>query len=301
MSFRGIYPILPTPFFDDGQLDLPSLRRLIQYQIEAGVQGAAILGFMGESAKLSEAERRTVIETVVDEAGDALDVWVGVRALGTMGCIEQAKVAESLGVKSVFVAPLTVQNDEVLYTHYQQIHEAVSMPIMIHDFPTSFQVTLSPDLIGRLGKDGICEYIKLEDYPVGPKVTAVRKASDDTIGVFGGLGGIYFMEELQRGAIGIATGFGFPQVLVRIFELFESGQVEAAQKTFDHYASLIRYEFQPKIGLAYRKHLYHKRGIFSSPFVRHPGMHLDEETAVEFENIIQRAGLTLDSSSQQVV
>ena len=67
------------------------------------------------------------------------------------------------------------------------------------------------DLVGRLGRDGVCSYIKLEDPPVGPKITKIRTLSNDTIGVFGGLGGIYYMEELQRGAIGIATGFGFPQ------------------------------------------------------------------------------------------
>lgn len=290
-QFRGVYPILPTPFTDDGSLDLASLKRLIDYQRLAGVSGVAILGHMGEAIHLSEAERRKVIESVMDSAKDDLAVWVGVRAFGTMGCLEQAKMAADLGAHCVFVAPVNVQNDEVLYQHYKTVADGVSIPVMIHDYPTSFTVTLSPELIGRLGRDGICPYIKLEDYPVGPKTTAVRKQSADTVGVFGGLGGFYFIEELERGAIGIATGFSFPQILVGIQNLFDSGDVEGAREMFDRYATLIRYEFQPKLGLAFRKHVYKKRGVFTSDFVRAPGMKLDEQTAAEFEGIIQRCGL----------
>ena len=292
-KFRGVYPILPTPFSEDGGLDLESLRRLIDYQRSVGVSGVAILGHMGEAIHLSEGERRQVIETVMEVVGDDLAVWVGVRAFGTMGCVEQAKMAADLGAHCVFVAPVNVQNDDVLYDHYKTVADAVDIPVMVHDYPTSFTVNLSPKLIGRLGKDGICPYIKLEDYPVGPKTTAVREQSADTVGVFGGLGGFYFIEELERGAIGIATGFAFPQILVGIQNLFDSGDVEGARQMFDKYATLIRYEFQPKLGLAFRKHVYRKRGVFTSDFVRAPGMKLDEQTAAEFESIIQRCGLTL--------
>ena len=171
---------------------------------------------------------------------------------------------------------------------------------MIHDYPTSFVVQLSPELIAKLGRDGICPYIKLEDLPSGPKLTKIRELSHDAIGIFGGLGGLYFMEELERGSLGIMTGFSFSEVLVRIFKLYVSGQHEAAARSFDHYASLLRYEFQPKIGLAYRKYVYQQRGVFASPFVRQPrGMSLDTTTAREFERIVARCGLSLDGSREQ--
>ena len=117
--------------------------------------------------------------------------------------------------------------------------------------------------------------------------------SGDKIGVFGGLGGLYFLEELERGALGIMTGFSYPDVLVQIYQEFRRGEVDKARETFDHYASLIRYEFQPKIGLAYRKHVYHKRGTFSTTMVRPPAMGLDAYTTAEFERTIKRAGLAI--------
>ena len=292
-TFKGVYPILPTPFTETGALDLPSLRRLIEYQRSVGVSGVAILGHMGEAIHLSEAERRSVIETVMAVAKDDLAVWVGVRAYGTMGCVEQAKGAAELGAHCVFVAPVNVQNDDLLYAHYKTVANEISIPVMIHDYPTSFMVNLSPALIGNLAKDGVCPYIKAEDYPVSPKVTAILEASEGKMGIFGGLGGIYYMEELERGAIGIATGFAFPKVLVDIFERFDSGDVEGARAIFDKFTPLIRYEFQPKLGLPFRKHVYQKRGIFDTTVVRAPSLTLDQRTIDEFEGIIQRVGLTL--------
>jgi len=177
MHKTGIYPILPTPFNDQGDLDLESLRRLIDFQVEAGVNGIAILGFLGESHKLAESERSQVVQTVVEQSQTRLDVWVGVRALGTMGAIEQAKGAEALGANALFVAPIAVQNDNVLYEHYKSVHEAVSIPLIIHDYPASFGVNLSVELIARLGQEGICPYIKLEEPPIGPKLSKIRALS----------------------------------------------------------------------------------------------------------------------------
>ncbi len=301
MSERGIYPILPTPFTDSGELDIDSLRRLIDFQKEANVSGVAILGFLGEAHKLSEAERQTVVKTVLEQAQGQLKVWVGVRALGTMGCIEQAQGAESLGADAVFVAPIPPQNDKALYQHYQSVKEAISIPVIIHDFPSNFGVEVSAELVAQLGRDGICPYIKLEEPPVGPKITKIRELSNDSVGIFGGLGGVYFLEELERGASGIMTGFAFPEVLVRIYNLYASGDHDGAARTFDHYASLLRYEFQPKIGLAYRKYIYHRRGVFTSTFVRPPGMGLDAYTQAELERTINRSGLSLDQNGVQAV
>lgn len=293
ISAKGVNPILPTPFTEMGALDVESLRRLIDYQKGLGVNGVAILGFMGENDKLSDGERRTVVRTVVEQAG-GLDVWVGVRALGTMGTIEQCQMAADLGANAVFVAPIPIQNEAALYHHFRTVAEACPVPVMVHDYPESFGVQLSAELIARLGRDGYCPYVKLEEPPVGPKLTKIRELSNDTVGIFGGLGGIYYLEELERGALGIMTGFSFSEVLVQIFNEFMSGEHEVAARTFHHYASLIRYEFQPKIGLAFRKHVYQRKGIFASNFVRPPrGLALDAYTVREFERIIERCGLSI--------
>lgn len=300
MDLHGVNPILPTPFTDSGELDVASLERLIDAQLAAGVDGVAILGFLGEAHKLSEAERRAVVETVVARAGGRFPVWVGVRALGTAGAVEQARSAQALGAAAVFVAPIAPQSDAALYDHYRDVAQAIDVPVIVHDYPASFGITLSAELVARLSNDGLAPYIKLEDPPVLQKLSRLRDLTDGRIGVFGGLGGEYFLEELQRGAVGIMTGFAFPEVLVRIYRQFVSGDVGGATRTFDHYMPLIRYEFQPKIGLAFRKHVYRKRGVFASDHIRRPGLALDDESREEFEAIVARVGLRLEPGASEL-
>jgi hypothetical protein len=128
----------------------------------------------------------------------------------------------------------------------------------------------------------------VEDPPVLQKLSRILELAPGTIDVFGGLGGEYFLEELQRGAKGIMTGFAFPEVLVGIHRAFTAGDEARATELFDRYCTLIRYEFQPKIGLAFRKHIYRRRGIIDSTHVRKPGMTLDARTEAELEAIIDR-------------
>lgn len=293
-TYKGIHPIVPTAFRDDGSFDAASQRRLVDHLLKVGVQGIAILGFLGEAHKLSETERREVIETVVDQAKGRLKVLVGVRALGTAGAIEQAREAKELGADAVFAAPLSVQSDAALYEYYKELAEKSDIPVMIHDFPESFGTILSPALISRLANEvpGIVG-IKLEEPPVLVKISTVLDAAPQ-LAVLGGLGGKYFLEELQRGAVGIMTGFAYPEVLLEIWQRYASGDHDGAAEVFDRYCPLIRYEFQPKIGLAFRKHVYKARGVFESDHIRSPGMKLDDRSAGELEAIIKRVGLTLD-------
>lgn len=301
MNPKGVYPILPTPFTKVGEVDVASIRTLIDFELKMGVHGLSILGFMGEAHKLALDERRTVIETVIDQAADRVPTWVGVRAFGAAGAIEQAREAEELGAESVFVAPIGVQDDDVIFDYYAMVAEAVNIPLVIHDFPESFGTVLSPKLIARMANEiaGVT-CIKLEEPPVLQKLSKIRELTGEEFGIFGGLGGEYFIEELQRGANGIMTGFAFPEVLVRIYEQYRSGDEAAAAETFDKYVPLIRYEFQPKIGLAFRKHIYQRRGAIATTFIRKPGRTLDDTTRTELEAIIARVGLTLDGSPQEV-
>src|SRR5690606_23878636 len=223
--------------------DEASQRRLIDHLVAVGVQGVAPLGFLGEGHKLTEAERRRVIEVIVDQARGRLKVLVGVRAFGTASAVAQAQEAKQLGA-------------DALYAYYRTLAEESGIDVMIHDFPESFGTVLSPALIARLANEvpGIVG-IKLEEPPVLVKTSQVL-AQAPHLAVLGGLGGVYFLEELQRGAVGIMTGFAYPEVLLEIWRHYTAGDHAKAAEVFDRYCPLLRYEFQPKIGLAFRKHVY---------------------------------------------
>ncbi len=293
-KLTGVIPILPTPFADDGGLDSASMGRLIELMVQVGADGVAILGFLGEAHKLAEAERNQVVRTVVDAAQGRLSVCVGVRALGTAGAIEQAQAAASLGADAVLVAPIAPQNDEALYQHFKAVATSVDVPVVLHDYPASFGITMSVPLIARLNAEGYAPYLKQEDVPPLSKLTKVMEGTSGGIGAFGGLGGQYFLEELDRGAAGIMTGFAFPEVLVDIYRRYRAGDVNGAAQAFHEVVDLLRYEFQPGIGLAFRKYVYRARGVFSTEVCRSPASALSEKDRDEYVGIAKRSGLELE-------
>jgi 4-hydroxy-tetrahydrodipicolinate synthase len=291
----GVYTICPTPFRDSGELDLASIPALVDFQVAARVSGLAVLGFLGEAHKLSGRERHDIVRAYVKAADGRLPVWVGVRALGLAGAVEQALEAQDLGAAAVFAAPLDDASDAAQAHYYEQLARRLAIPVVIHDFPASFGTELPAELIARLAREGAVAMVKMEEPPVGPKITRIRELAGDSIRIFGGLGGLYFPEELARGAVGTMTGFAYPEVLVRIWEHHRDGNHAAAQATFDRYCPLIRYEFQPKLGLALRKQVYRRRGLIASDAIRPPGMRLDAACVSELESVVARVGLSLDS------
>lgn len=290
-TYTGVHPIVPTPFLASGELDLASVERLVEHQVAAGVQGIAILGFMGEAHKLRSAERRSVIETAVAKAAGRIVVWVGIRAFGTAGAIEQVQEAEALGANAVFVAPIAPGAPAVIERHYREVAAATALPVAIHDYPSEFGITIPADLIARLANDGVTPYLKAEDPPVLEKQRRILEQAPGRIGVFGGLGGQWVFEELVNGAAGVMTGLAFPEVLVDIVTRYQAGDEDGAAAVFDRVLPLIRYEFQPGIGVALRKHVFERRGVFSTTTVRPPSPPVDAATIEEFEAIARRVGL----------
>ena len=297
LDASGVYTICPTPFMADGALDLASIAPLVDFQVAAGVAGLAVLGFLGEAHKLSNAERRDVVAAFVKAAAGRVPVWVGVRALGIAGSIEQAREAADVGAAAVFAAPLDNASDAVQFDYYQALAAALPIPVVIHDFPASFGTEISPDVVARLGREGGVHLIKMEEPPVGPKITRIRELAGASMRIFGGLGGMYFLEELQRGAVGTMTGFAFPEILVKIYRQHAAGDHAGAAATFDRYCPLIRYEFQPKLGLALRKYVYQRRGLITSDAIRAPGMRMDAVTARELEAVVERVGLSITANA----
>ena len=89
--------------------------------------------------------------------------------------------------------------------------------------------------------------------------------------IFGGLGGVFLLEELMAGATGAMTGFAFPEILVRIVTLFRAGDVDDAADVFYRAVPLMRFEFQEGIGMAIRKEVLHRRGALASAATRRAG------------------------------
>ena len=294
MSLRGVCTIALTPFKDEGELDEASIESLSEFYVGSGVHGITILGIMGEAHKLSDAERSAVTERYVSAVRGRVPVVVGCSAVATRVAAERAREAEEAEASAVMLAPPNNQRSlDLVFEHYRRVAEAVSVPVVVQDEPVNTGVVMPAPFIARL-VDGIggCRYVKLEEAPTTIKISSLLEDVETGVGVFGGLGGMYFYEELARGASGIMTGFAYPHVLVETYRLFVRGEVREAQEYFFHYLPLIRFEAQLGVGgVGIRKEILKLRGVIASSHVRFPAPSLDDRTLRELEDLVEVLGL----------
>jgi 4-hydroxy-tetrahydrodipicolinate synthase len=297
----GIFNILATPFDEDRQVDWVSLRNLVEFQIDKGAYGLTTLGVLGEAAKLSVDERNQVVETVIEVVGGRVPVVVGVSHPETQTCIALSKAAFGAGAAAVMIAPPRMQKptDEAVMALYCGIAGSIDQPIVVQDFPPVNDVIMSPDLLAALAeKIPNVRHLKLEDPPLMQKIGAIRERTDK-YEIFGGLGGMFLLEELERGASGTMTGFAFTEILVAVFKAFTEGNIAEAERIFDHYLPLIRYENQPIINLTIRKELLRRRGAIDTALLRDPFAPIDAGTHSEIEWILKR--VAIENPTQKII
>jgi 4-hydroxy-tetrahydrodipicolinate synthase len=292
ISWSGIYHILATPFRDDGALDTDGFPRLIEAALSTGVNGLTILGIAGEAHRLTDEERRRVVEAVVKETRGRVPVAVGVSASGTHLAAAFARMAREHGADALMVAPPTgLKNLDAVAEYYRAVAAATGLPIVLQDEPVTTQVNLPAPFIAQVCAEiAQIQAVKLEEPPTLPKITRLRALFGDRIAIFGGLGGVYFFEELSRGADGAMTGFPYPEALRAIREHFVAGRRDEARALFYRWLPLIRYESQPGAtpgtAVGIRKEILRRRGWISSALVRPPAPALDAATQTELDELL---------------
>jgi 4-hydroxy-tetrahydrodipicolinate synthase len=297
MSLTGVCTITLTPFTEGGDVDLESIDSLAGLYLDSGVYGLTILGIMGEAHKLSDEERSMVVGRYIEAARGRVPVVVGCSAVATKVTVERAREAETVGAAAIMVAPPNnVRNLDLVFEHYRRVAEAVSVPVVVQDEPVNTGVVMPAPFIARMINEiEGCHYVKLEEAPTTIKITNLIEKIEDPdkrAGIFGGLGGMYFYEELARGAVGIMTGFAYQEILVRTYELFSEGRGREAREYFFRYLPLVRFEAQLGVGgVGIRKEVFKMRGAISSSHVRFPAPALDEETLRELEELVGLLGL----------
>ena len=300
-KFYGMHWMLATPFDSQEQVDYDSIKNLMEKAKSAGCTGVVGLGVMGEAARLTDKERTEIASTILSHA-DGMPVTIGTTANGTMSAIARSREAESLGASAVMVsAPnMPKPNLSALMAYYQRIAESISIPIVMQDYPQTSGVDMPLNFIREASHNiPSIRYLKLEDPPTPTKITAINSEIGDRLGIFGGLGGVFLLDELKRGSIGAMTGFAYPEILVKICSLMETGNAKEAEDLFYQYLPLIQFEQQEGIGLAIRKAGLYLRGLIKSRTVRHPSGQLATDTFEELKTIINRVGLNFPSNENQ--
>ena len=294
MSIRwsGIFHVTATPFRPDGALDTTGLAPLVEAALATRIDGFTVLGIAGEAHRLTDDERLRVVEGIVKETRGRVPVVVGVSAPGSHVAAASARMARAAGADALMLAPPQgAKNLDAVFDYYQNVAEAAGLPLVVQDEPVTTQVAMPAPFIARLCAEvpGV-QAVKLEEAPTLPKITRLRALVGERVGIFGGLGGVYFFEELSRGADGAMTGFPYPEALRAIRERFVAGRRDEARALFYRWLPLIRYETQPGsipgTAIAIRKEILRRRGWIGSAFVRPPATALDASTLDELTEIL---------------
>ena len=296
-SATGVYLITVTPFTDSGALDLASTDRMVDFCLEAGVTGLTVLGIMGEATKLTAEESRDFVKQVLARVAGRVPVVVGASAPGFAPMRELTQSVMELGAAGVMVAPPgSVRTDDQIVAYFDMVSETVGpdVPWVLQDHPVSTGVQMSTAVILRIIKNSpTCVMLKHEDCPGLAKLSAIRAAGElaevRRVSILtGNGGGLFLPEELSRGADGAMTGFAYPEMMVDVCRAHAAGQVERAHDLFDAYLPLARYEQQPGIGLAVRKHILAERGVIASSAIRKPGPRLSAADIADIERLTGR-------------
>lgn len=296
-SAKGVYLIAVTPFRDNGDLDLDSTDRMVDFYLEKGATGLTILGIMGEATKLTADESRIFVSRVLARVGSRVPVIVGASAPGFAPMRELTASVMDMGASGVMVAPpSTVRTDDQIAAYFDMVNETLGpdVPWCLQDHPVSTGVQMSAGVILRILKHSpACVMLKHEDMPGLAKLSAIRAAGDRgetrRISILtGNGGGLFLPEELTRGADGAMTGFAYPEMMVGVVDAHAAGDIERAHDICDAYLPLARYEQQPNIGLAVRKHIMAERGVIASAAVRKPGPKLSAADIADIERLTRR-------------
>ena len=292
---RGVYPIAPTPFFDNGAIDFESLDRLSDFYVQCGATGVTVLGQLGEASKLEHAESVAVVARLLKRMG-ALPVIVGVSAPGFAAMRSLTREVMDLGAAGVMIAPPnTLRTDEQIVGYYRQAVDAIGadVPFVVQDYPLTFSVQMTPVVIRRIVTElPSCAMLKHEDWPGLEKISTLRQwereGSLRHLPILCGNNGLFLDCEMARGADGANTGYAFPDMLCDVVRLSVGGRRDEAQDLFDAHLPLLRYEQQPGVGLSVRKYLLQRRGLLRSAALRAPAAALTAAARVEVDYLLAR-------------
>src|SRR4029453_14494768 len=273
---RGVVPIAPTPFRDNGDLDLDSQRRVFDCMIDQGVDGICILANYSEQFLLTDEERTVLLDLALAHVRGRVPVIVTCSHFSTRIAAERARRAAAGGADMLMLMPpyhgALLRADETgTFEHFARVAEAApGVPIMVQDAPLS-GVTLSVQFLARLARElPQVAYFKIEVPGTAAKLRALIAAGGDAIqGPFDGEEGITLLVDLDAGATGTMPSALLPDLIKPVLEHHRAGRRAEAAAAYARILPLINYENR-QCGLRATKIVMAAGGVIASEAVRHP-------------------------------
>ena len=273
--FQGLFPVVPTTFTENGELDLESQKRCVDFMIDAGSNGLCILANFSEQFLLSDEEREILTRTVLEHVAGRVPVIVTTTHFSSKVCAERSRRAQDMGAAMVMVMPpyhgATFRvPEEKIYEFYAALSDAIDIPIMIQDAPAS-GTTLSAALLARMAREiEQVSYFKIETAGAASKLRELIRLGGDAVeGPWDGEEAITLIPDLDAGATGAMTGGGFPDGLRPILDDYRAGRRDQAIAGYERWLPLINIENR-QCGPLAAKALMKEGGVIACEAPRHP-------------------------------
>lgn len=291
-QLRGIIPILPSPFTADGSIDKDGMKNVTRFVLDSGAHGVAFPALASEFYSLTDAERLALTEVVLHEVGGAVPVVGTATSASSYSSVELARRLETLGVDALMVMPPFVVRDsgpEVLQ-QFKVLSDAVDLPLIVQNAPAPLGSAFPIDFVRRIIMEAPkVQYVKEECTPGGQRITKLLQDAPPALkGVFGGAGGRALIDELNRGAIGAMPACELTRLHVKIFELHQVGDIDAARALYNKTLPILTMQAVFRMNLT--KEMLVRNGIISSTHVRAGSIPMDEADLHELTVMMEELG-----------
>lgn len=271
----GVFPIAPTPFTSDGDLDVHGMRRVLDCMIDQKVDGICILANYSEQFLLSDDERDLLLRLSLEHVAGRVPVIVTTSHFSTRLAIERARKAAAAGAAMLMMMPpyhgAALRADERgILEHFARVADAARLPIMVQDAPLS-GVPLSVPFLARLAREvPHVTHFKIEVAGTAAKLRALIEAGGAAIqGPFDGEESITLLADLDAGARGTMPSALLPELIRTVVTAHLAGRRAEAAAAYARILPLINYENR-QCGLRATKTVMMEGGVIASDAVRHP-------------------------------
>ncbi|HYF21476.1 MAG TPA: dihydrodipicolinate synthase family protein [Ramlibacter sp.] len=273
--YRGVFPVVPTTFREDGTLDLESQKRCVDFMVDAGSTGLCILANFSEQFLLSDEEREVLTKTILEHVAGRVPVVVTTTHFASSVCAGRSRRAQDQGAAMVMVMPpyhgatLRVGEPQI-HEFYARVSDAIDIPIMIQDAPVA-GTPLSPAFLAKMAKEiEHVSYFKIETAGAASKLRELIRLGGDAIeGPWDGEEAITLLADLDAGCTGAMTGGGYPDGIRTIIDPYLAGDREAAVSAYAKWLPLINCENRQG-GILTAKALMKEGGVIACDAPRHP-------------------------------
>ena len=272
----GVFPIAPTPFLDNGDLDLDGMKRVLDCMIDQSVDGICILANYSEQFLLSDDERDALLRLCVEHVAGRVPVIATCSHFSTRLAAARARRAAEVGAQMLMMMPpyhgTGLRADEKgMLEHFAAVADASRLPIVVQDAPLS-GVAMSVPFLVRLAREvPLARWFKIEVPQAAAKLRALVEAGGPSliVGPWDGEESITLMADLDAGANGTMPSAMIPDLIKPVFAAYRAGRRDEAAAGYGRILSLINYENR-QCGLRATKAVMAEGGVIRSEAVRHP-------------------------------